>query len=160
MKKWFVILVYPGSEPDNQTMKALHAALCETGKVFDIERVEAFKMSEDEVIRAIAAKKAKAVENVTNEEECPESIAIKEIFNRYGKYIVSRDILSFNSEFTKDLIMAKMNGNDPALLRAAVILSSPDIHGYMSFNTIEDAAFWKDALQCIKNAYKYVKDLP
>lgn len=158
MKKWFVILVYPGSEPDNQTMKALHAALCETGKVFDIERVEAFKMSEDEAIRAIA-KEAKAVENVA-EEECPESLAIKEIINRYGEHIVSRDILSFNGEFTKDLIMAKMNGNDPALLRAAVILSSPNVSGYISFNTIEDAAFWKSALQCIKNAYKYVKDLP
>lgn len=159
MKKWFVILVYQGSEPDNQTMKALHSALCETGKVFDIERVEAFKMSEDEVIRAIA-KEAKAVENVTNEEECPESIAIKEIAKRYRECIAKHDILSFNSEFTKDLILAKMNGNDPALLRAAVILSSPDISGYMSFNTIEAAAFWKSALQCIKNAYKYVKDLP
>lgn len=159
MKKWFVILVYPGSEPDNQTMRALHSALCETGKVFDIERVEAFKMSEDEVIRAIA-KEAKAVENVTEDKECPESIAIKEIFNRYSKYIVSRDILSFNSEFTKDLIVAKMNGNDPTLLRAAVILSSPNVSGYISVDAFEDAAFWKDALQCIKNAYRYVKDLP
>lgn len=158
MKKWFIVIVYPGSEPDNQTLKVLHSALCETGKVFDIERVEAFKMSEDEAIRAIV-KEAKAVENVA-EEKCPESIAIKEIVNRYGEHIVSHDILSFNSEFTKDLIMAKMNGNDPALLRAAVILSSSNVSGYIAFNTIEDAAFWKSALQCIKNAYKYVKDLP
>lgn len=159
MKKWFVILVYPGSEPDNQTMKALHSALCETGKVFDIERVEAFKMSEDEVIKAIA-KEAKAVENVTEDKECPESIAIKEIINRYGKHIALHDILSFNSEFTKDLIMAKMNGNDSELIRAAIILCSPNVSGCISFDRFEDAAFWKDALQCIKNAYKYVKDLP
>ena len=159
MKKWFVILVYPGSEPDNQTMKALHAALCETGKVFDIERVEGFKLSEDEVMKAIA-KEAKAVENVTNEEECPESIALKEIIKRYGNHTAMHDILSFNSEFTKDLIMAKMNGNDPTLIRAAVILSSPNISGYLSFKTVEDAMFWNDALNCIKKAYKYVKDLP
>ena len=158
MKKWFIVIVYPGSEPDNQTMKALHSALCETGKVFDIERVEAFKMSEDEVIRAIA-KEAKAVENVAKE-ECPESIALKEIVNRYGKYITSHDILSFSSEFTKDLITAKMNGNDPTLIRATVILSSPNVSGYLSFNTVEDAMFWNDALNCIKKAYKYVKDLP
>jgi hypothetical protein len=159
MKKWFVILVYPGSEPDNQTMKSLHAALCETGKVFDIERVEGFKLSEDEVMKAIA-KEAKAVENVTEDKECPEAIALNGIAKRYGEQIAMHNILSFNSEFTKDLILAKMNGNDPALLRAAVILSSPDALGYMSFNTIEDAAFWRDALQCIRNAYKYVKDLP
>lgn len=159
MKKWFVILVYPGSEPDNQTMKAVYSALCETGKVYDIECVEAFKLSEDEVIRAIA-EKAKAKESVTEDKECPESIAIKEIIKRYDKHIAAHDILSFNSEFTKDIIMAKMNGNDPTLLRAAVILSSPDALGCMSFNTIEDAAFWRDSLQCIRNAYKYVKDLP
>ena len=55
MSKFAIVILYEGSKPSGRTMAAIHAALCESGIVSDVEKVEMYDLSEKEIVGAIAA---------------------------------------------------------------------------------------------------------
>ena len=56
MSKFAVVILYEGSTPSESTIKALYTALCESRVVYDLKKVEMYKMSEEEITAAIIAK--------------------------------------------------------------------------------------------------------
>lgn len=153
MSKRAVIILYEGSKPSKSTIKALHAALCESGVVEDIEKVEAYEMSEEEIIAAIAIKPLCADGNyvkVTKDEPMtPEAKAVIEISKRYGDQIAKNDMYYL---FYKMLSDAKPQ-TDRSLTEALYVLSRAHSEDHILAKTKEDAALWGKIIDVIRKVY-------
>lgn len=153
MSKRAVIILYEGSKPSKSTIKALHAALCESGVVEDIEKVEAYEMSEEEIIAAIAIKPLCADGNyvkVTKDEPMtPEAKAVIEISKRYGNEIAKGDMYDL---FYKMLLDAKPK-TDHSLTNAIYVLSREHSEDHIAAPTRKDAALWSKIIDVIRKVY-------
>lgn len=150
MNKYAVVILYEGSQPSESTIKALHAALCESGVVGDIEKVEMYKMSEEEIIAAIAVKPLCADGNVAEAEEMtPEAKAVIEISKRYGNEIAKGDMYDL---FYKMLLDAKPK-TDHSLTNAIYVLSREHSEDHILARTKKDAALWGKIIDVIRKVY-------
>lgn len=150
MSKFAVVILYEGSQPSESTIKALHAALCESGVVEDIEKVEMYKMSEEEIIAAIAIKPLCADDNVVEDEAMtPEAKAVIEISKRYGNEIAKGDMYDL---FYKMLLDAKPK-TDHSLTNAIYVLSREHSEDHILAKTKKDAALWGKIIDVIRKVY-------
>jgi len=153
MSKRAVVILYEGSQPSKSTIKALHEALCESGVVEDIEKVEAYEMSEEEIIAAIAIKPLCADGNyvkVTKDEPMtPEAKAVIEISKRYGDEIAKGDMYDLLAKMLRD---AKPK-TDHALTEAIYVLSRPHAREHIVAETWENATLWDKIIEVIRNVY-------
>lgn len=153
MSKRAVVILYEGLQPSKSTIKALHAALCESGVVEDIEKVEAYEMSEEEIIAAIAIKPLCADGNyvkVTKDEPMtPEAKAVIEISKRYGDEIAKGDMYDL---FYKMLLDAKPK-TDHSLTNAIYVLSREHSEDHILAKTKKDAALWGKIIDVIRKVY-------
>ena len=153
MSRFAVVILYEGLQPSGNTIKALHAALCESGVVEDIEKVEMYKMSEEEIIAAIAIKPLCADGNyvkVTKEETTsPEAKAVIEISKRYGNEIAKGDMYDL---FYKMLLDAKPK-TDHSLTNAIYVLSREHSEDHILARTKKDAALWGKIIDVIRKVY-------
>ena len=150
MSKFAVVILYEGSKPSESTIKALHAALCESGVVGDIEKVEVYSMSEEEIIAAIAVKPLCADGNDARQEVMtPEAKAVIEISKRYGNEIAKNDMYYL---FYKMLSDAKPQ-TDRSLTEALYILSRAHSEEHIVAKTKEDAALWGKIIDVIRRVY-------
>lgn len=150
MSKRAVVILYEGSQPSKSTIKALHAALCESGVVEDIEKVEMYKMSEEEIIAAIAVKPLCADGNDAKQEVMtPEAKAVIEISKRYGNEIAKGDMYDL---FYKMLLDAKPK-TDHSLTNAIYVLSREHSEDHIAAPTRKDAALWSKIIDVIRKVY-------
>ena len=150
MSKFAVVILYEGSIPSESTIKALHAALCESGVVEDIEKVEMYKMSEEEIIAAIAIKPLCADGNDARQElMTPEAKAVIEISKRYGNEIAKGDMYDL---FYKMLLDAKPK-TDHSLTNAIYVLSREHSEDHIVAKTKKDAALWGKIIDVIRKVY-------
>lgn len=153
MNKYAVVILYEGLQPSESTIKALHAALCESGVVNDIEKVEMYKMSEEEIIAAIAIKPLCADGNyvkVTKDEPMtPEAKAVIEISKRYSNEIAKGDMYDL---FYKMLLDAKPK-TDHSLTNAIYILSREHSEDRILATTKKDAVLWGKIIDVIRKVY-------
>jgi hypothetical protein len=153
MSRFAVVILYEGLQPSGNTIKALHAALCESGVVEDIEKVEMYKMSEEEIIAAIAIKPLCADGNyvkVTKDETTsPEAKAVIEISKRYGNEIAKGDMYDL---FYKMLLDAKPK-TDHSLTNAIYVLSREHSEEHIAAPTRKDAALWGKIIDVIRKVY-------
>ena len=150
MSKFAVVILYEGSQPSESTIKALHAALCESGVVEDIEKVEMYKMSEEEIIAAIAIKPLCADGNDAKQElMTPEAKAVIEISKRYGDEIAKNDMYYL---FYKMLSDAKPQ-TDRSLTEALYVLSRAHSEDHIVAKTKQDAALWGKIIDIIRKVY-------
>ena len=153
MSKFAVVILYEGSQPSESTIKALHAALCESGVVEDIEKVEMYKMSEEEIIAAIAIKPLCAdgnyVKVAKTEPITPEAKAVIEISKRYGNEIAKGDMYDL---FYKMLLDAKPK-TDHNLTEAIYVLSREHSENHIIAKTKKDAALWGKIIDVIRKVY-------
>lgn len=150
MSKFAVVILYEGSQPSESTIKALHAALCESGVVEDIEKVEMYKMSEEEIIAAIAVKPLCADGNIAEDEVMTtEAKAAIVISKRYGNEIAKGDMYDL---FYKMLLDAKPK-TDHSLTNAIYILSREHSEDHILARTKKDAALWGKIIDVIRKVY-------
>jgi len=150
MSKFAVVILYEGSQPSERTIEALHAALCESGVVEDIEKVEMYKMSEEEIIAAIAIKPLCADGNIVEDEAMtPEAKAVIEISKRYGDVIAKGDMYDLLAKMLRD---AKPK-TDHALTEAIYVLSRPHAREHIVAETWENATLWDKIIEVIRNVY-------
>ena len=150
MSKFAVVILYEGSQPSESTIKALHAALCESGVVEDIEKVEMYKMSEEEIIAAIAIKPLCADGNIVEDEAMtPEAKAVIEISKRYGNEIAKGDMYDL---FYKILLDAKPK-TDHSLTNAIYVLSREHSEDHIVAKTKKDATLWGKIIDVIRKVY-------
>jgi hypothetical protein len=153
MNKYAVVILYEGSQPSESTIKALHAALCESGVVEDIEKVEMYKMSEEEIIAAIAIKPLCAdgndIREARQEAMTPEAQAVIEISKRYGNEIAKGDMYDL---FYKMLLDAKPK-TDHSLTNAIYVLSREHSEDHIVAKTRKDAALWGKIIDVIRKVY-------
>lgn len=153
MSKFAVIILYEGSKPSESTIKALHATLCESGVVGDIEKVEMYNMSEEEIIAAIAIKPLCAdgnyVKLTKDEPITPEAKAVIEISKRYGNEIAKGDMYYL---FYKMLLDAKPK-TDHSLTEALYVLSREHSEDHIVAKTKKDAALWGKIIDVIRKVY-------
>lgn len=150
MSKRAVVILYEGSQPSKSTIKALHAALCESGVVEDIEKVEMYKMGEEEIIAAIAIKPLCADGNDAKQElMTPEAKAVIEISKRYGDEIAKGDMYDL---FYKMLLDAKPK-TDHSLTNAIYVLSREHSEDHILARTKKDAALWGKIIDVIRKVY-------
>jgi len=153
MSKRAVVILYEGSQPSKSTIKALHEALCESGVVEDIEKVEAYEMSEEEIIAAIAIKPLCAdgnyVKLTKDEPMTPEAKAVIEISKRYGNEIAKGDMYDL---FYKMLLDAKPK-TDHSLTNAIYVLSREHSEDHIAAPTRKDAALWGKIIDVIRKVY-------
>lgn len=152
MNKYAVVILYEGSQPSESTIKALHAALCESGVVGDIEKVEMYSMSEEEIMAAIAVKPLCADGNcvkVTKEPMTPEAKAVIEISKRYGEEIAAGHMYDLLAKMLRD---AKPK-TDHALTEAIYVLSRPHAEEHIVAKTKKDATLWGKVIDVIRNVY-------
>lgn len=153
MNKYAVVILYEGSQPSESTIKALHAALCESGVVGDIEKVEVYSMSEEEIIAAIAVKPLCAdgndVREARQEAMTPEAQAVIEISKRYGNEIAKGDMYDL---FYKMLLDAKPK-TDHSLTNAIYVLSREHSEEHIAAPTRKDAALWGKIIDVIRKVY-------
>jgi len=140
--------------PSESTIKALHAALCESGVVEDIEKVEMYTMSEEEIIAAIAVKPLRTDGNANSnavraEEMTPEANAVIEISKRYGDEIAKGDMYYL---FYKMLLDAKPK-TDHSLTEALYVLSREHSEDHILAKTKKDAALWGKIIDIIRKVY-------
>ena len=83
--KFAIIILYEGSKPSRVTIAAVHAALCESGVVSDVEKVEMYELNEKEIIGAIAAAPKNAEHKAAD--ISPEAEAVLVISERYKEAI-------------------------------------------------------------------------
>lgn len=157
MSKFAVVILYEGLQPSESTNKALHAALCESGVVEDIEKVEMYKMSEEEIIATIAARPLCA--NGDDEhlvkpipQMSPEAKAVIEISKRYGDEIAKNDMYYL---FYKMLSDAKPQ-TDRSLTEALYVLSRAHSEDHIAAPTMKDAALWGKIIDVIRKVYRAV----
>jgi len=153
MNKYAVVILYEGLRPSESTIKALHAALCESGVVEDIEKVEMYTMSEGEIIAAIAVKPLRADGNANSnavraEEMTPEAKAVIEISKRYGNEIAKGDMYDL---FYKMLLDAKQK--EHSLTNAIYVLSREHSEDHIVTKTKKDAALWGKIIDVIRKVY-------
>lgn len=153
MSKFAVVILYGGLKPSKSTIKALHAALCESGVVEDIEEVEMYNMSEEEIIAAIAVKPLCADGNDAREARqeamTPEAKAVIEISKRYGNEIAKGDMYDL---FYKMLLDAKPK-TDHSLTNAIYVLSREHSEDHIAAPTRKDAALWGKIIDVIRKVY-------
>lgn len=150
MSKFAIVILYEGSQPSESTSKALHAALCESGVVEDIEKVEMYKMSEEEIIAAIAIKPLCADGNIAIDEAItPEAKAVIEISKRYGNEIAKGDMYDL---FYKMLLDAKPK-TDHSLTNAIYVLSREHSEDHIVAKTKKDATLWGKIIDVIRKVY-------
>ena len=153
MSRFAVVILYEGLQPSGNTIKALHAALCESGVVEDIEKVEAYEMSEEEIIAAIAVKPLCADGNDARESRqeamTPEAKAVIEISKRYGNEIAKGDMYDL---FYKMLLDAKPK-TDHSLTNAIYVLSREHSEDHIAAPTKKDAALWGKIIDVIRKVY-------
>lgn len=153
MNKFAVVILYEGSKPSESTIAALHAALCESGVVGDIEKVEVYSMSEEEIIAAIAVKPLCAdgnyVKLVKDKPMTPEAKAVIEISKRYGEEIAAGHMYDLLAKMLRD---AKPK-TDHALTEAIYVLSRPHAEEHIVAKTKKDAALWSKIIEVIRNVY-------
>ena len=153
MNKYAVVILYEGSQPSESTIKALHAALCESGVVEDIEKVEVHSMSEEEIIAAIAVKPLCAdgnnVREARQEAMTPEAQAVIEISKRYGNEIAKGDMYYL---FYKMLSDAKPQ-TDRSLTEALYVLSRAHSEDHIQAKTKKDADLWGKIIDIIRRVY-------
>lgn len=153
MSKFAVIILYEGLQPSESTIKALHAALCESGVVEDIEKVKMYKMSEEEIMATIAARPLCADgddEHLTKPiPMSPEAKAAIEISKRYGEEIAAGHMYDLLAKMFRD---AKPK-TDHALTEAIYVLSRPHVEGHIVAETKKDAALWGKIIEVIRNVY-------
>lgn len=153
MSKFAVVILYEGSIPSKSTIKALHAALCESGVVGDIEKVEMYSMSEEEIIAAIAIKPLYAdgndVKKDREEAMTPEAKAVIEISKRYGNEIAKGNMYDL---FYKMLLDAKPK-TDHSLTEAIYVLSREHSENHIIAKTKKDAALWGKIIDVIRKVY-------
>lgn len=151
MSKFAIVILYEGLKPSGRTMAAIHAALCESGIVSDVEKVEMYDLSEKEIISAIAA--APKNEEHVAADISPEAEAVLVISERYKEAIAERDLARFSAELSFDLFRAKTNG-DSKLTRAVTLLAVQDVETRLSFDTMQDASLWLQILEIIRKSYR------
>jgi len=153
MNKYAVVILYEGLRPSESTIKALHAALCESGVVEDIEKVEMYTMSEEEIMAAIAVKPLCADGNyvkVTKDGPInPEAEAVIEISKRYSDEIAKGDMYYL---FYKMLLDAKPK-TDHSLTEALYVLSREHSEDHIVAKTKKDAALWGKIIDVIRKVY-------
>lgn len=150
MNKYAVVILYEGSQPSESTIKALHAALCESGVVGDIEKVEVYSMGEEEIIAAIAVKPLCADGNSAVQElMTPEAKAVIEISKRYGEEIAKGDMYYL---FYKMLLDAKPK-TDHNLTEALYVLSREHSEDHIAAPTKKDAVLWGKIIDVIRKVY-------
>lgn len=153
MSKQAVVILYEGGQPSESTIKALHTALCESRVVYDLEKIEMYKMSEEEIIAAIAIKPLCAdgdYANVAKDEAMtPEAKAVIEISKRYGNEIAKGDMYYL---FYKMLLDTKSKV-DPNLTEAIYVLSREHSEDHIVAKTKKDAALWGKIIDVIRKVY-------
>lgn len=153
MNKFAVVILYEGSRPSGSTIKALHAALCESGVVGDIEKVEMYSMSEEEIMAAIAIKPlytdGNDVKKDREEAMTPEAKAVIEISKRYGNEIAKDDMYYL---FYKMLLDTKSKV-DPNLTEAIYVLSREHSEDHILAKTKKDATLWGKIIDVIRKVY-------
>lgn len=153
MSKFAVVILYEGSQPSMSTIGALRAALCESGVVEDIEKIEMHTMREEEIIASIAIKPLCADGNyvkVTKDEAMtPEAKAVIEISKRYGNEIAKGDMYDL---FYKMLLDAKPK-TDHSLTNAIYVLSREHSEDHILARTKKDAALWGKIIDVIRKVY-------
>lgn len=151
MSKFAIVILYEGSKPSKGTIAAVHAALCESGVVSDVEKVEMYDLSEKEIVGAIAAAPKFAEKQATT--VSPEAEAVLVIAERYKEAIAERDLPRLSAELSFDLFRAKTNG-DSKLTRAVTLLAVQDVETRLSFDTMQDASLWLQILELIRKLYR------
>ncbi len=153
MSKFAVVILYEGLQPSESTIKALHAALCESRVVYDLEKVEMYKMSGEEIIATIAARPLCAdgnyVEVAKDEAMTPEAKAVIEISKRYGEEIAKGDMYYL---FYKMFLDAKPK-TDHSLTNAIYVLSREHSEDHIAAPTRKDAALWGKIIDVIRKVY-------
>lgn len=151
MSKRAIVILYEGSKPSKRTIAALHASLCESGVVNNLESVEIYDMSEEEIIAAIAVKSLCADDNVVKDEAITsdEAKAVIEISKRYGNEIAKGDMYDL---FYKILLDAKPK-TDHNLTNAIFILSREHSEDHIVAKTKKDADLWGKIIDVIRKVY-------
>ena len=150
MSKYAIVILYEGSQPSKGTIAALHASLCESGVVNNLESVEIYDMSEEEIIAAIAVKSLCADGNIVKDEAItPEAKAVIEISRRYGNEIAKGDMYDL---FYKMLLDAKPK-TDHNLTSAIYVLSREHSEDHIVAKTKKDAALWGKIIDVIRKVY-------
>lgn len=161
MSKFAIVILYEGSQPSNGTIAALHGSLCESGVVYDVEKVEMYKMSEEEIMAAIIAKPANLnrilfKKDPKEVEITPEAEAVLIISNNFKEIIAKGDMLELYYAMCNAAMISKYRQPNQPLDRAITLLASPDIINHLAFNDEKDVKLWTDILNVVRRVYDSV----
>ena len=160
MSKRAIVILYEGSKPSKGAIAALHTALCESGVLSNLESIEMYDMSEEEIIATLAGRPLRAM-NASREAQpiTPEAAAVIEMSQRYGSFILGDNTAGLQLKLSMDAMRSKFNiegSKDPKLDEIICILARPHVIENLTFTTKKDAKLWEHALEVIRRVYETV----
>lgn len=162
MSKFAIVILYDGLKPHKGTVAALHTALCESSVVSDLESVEIYDMSEEEVVAAIAVKPLCndstffTVKGTVEQPITPEAKAVIVVSKQFGDIITKDDPMELMMKMSLEAQKSKYISPDHDLDDAIRVLSQPSAANHLKFKTKRETKLWESVLDVIQRVYHSV----